>query len=113
MRAPSLSLIAAGAAAIAIAGQALARPAPDTLTVDFKVNPTGAKAVSYYMPQMLKLSKEKPAAVKKAPAFKGEVLYGLLAFGDAKDSQVVFALDRLADAPPTLYIDANRDGDLT
>lgn len=113
MRALSLSLTAAGLAAIAVAGQALARPAPDTLTLDFKVNPTGAKAVSYYMPQMLKLSKEKPAAIKKAPAFKGEGLYGLLAFGDAKDNQVLFALDRPAEAPPTLYVDANRDGDLT
>ena len=110
MRALSFSLLAAGAAALALAGAVAARPAPDTLTLDLKVNPTGANAVGYYhIPQMLKLGKDRPAGIKKTPAFKGTVSYGRLSFGDAKDSHVIFALDQPADRYVRPRADVFRD----
>ncbi len=99
--------------AVPLAGQALAtRQAPETITVDLKLNPTGAAQLGY-SPQRLPVVKEKPASVKREPGYKGAPSYGELKFGSEGAPSVLFVLDRLAGGDPLLYVDANRDGDLT
>lgn len=67
--------------------------------------------IGYYMPQRLSLTKDKPAEVTKEPTYTGTPMYGTLTFAGEKYPVV---LDENADATDAkLYVDSNRDGDLT
>jgi thiol-disulfide isomerase/thioredoxin len=62
-----------------------------------------------YRPQQVKLAKNKPAGVKKAPEM-AEPLYGQIKFGT---KQFAVALDEPKGGDAKLYVDSNGDGDLT
>ena len=67
-----------------------------------------------YMPTRLALSTDKPAGVKKAPAFKGTARYGTIKVGSGPNSVFLVAIDDPADSGGgKLYVDSNRNGDLT
>ena len=81
-------------------------------TATLKLMETGAfEKAGYYMPQRLALTKDKPAGIKKEPAYTNTPMYGTLMFAGAK---YAVAVDEAADnSKSMLYIDANGDGDLT
>jgi peroxiredoxin len=56
------------------------------------------------------LSPERPASIKKEPAYKGKPLYGRFTLGNSAKKENPFALD---DAALAVYIDTNQNGDLT
>ena len=56
------------------------------------------------------LAAERPAMVKKEPAYKGKPQYGFLALGNRADSRVLVVVDDEAGA---VWLDANQNGDLT
>ena len=55
-------------------------------------------------------SPERPAAIKKEPAYKGRPMYGILTLGNTTRAEVVVAVD---DEAGKVYLDANQNGDLT
>lgn len=69
-----------------------------------------SKDLGGYMPQRLKLSADKPAALKKAPADLAAPLYGEIKFGTATH---ILVLDEPAGRPSRLFVDSNANGDLT
>jgi len=72
--------------------------------------PSGAMPkLGGYRPQQVKLAKNKPAGVKKAPEM-AEPLYGQIKFGT---KQFAVALDEPKGGDAKLYVDSNGDGDLT
>ncbi len=84
--------------------------ADDIATADLKLVPSGVTdTVGFYIPRLLPLSAEKPAAMKKVPALSAP-LYGSISF--AGKSYLV-ALDEPADKDASIYVDANGNGDLT
>ena len=56
------------------------------------------------------LAAERPAMVKKEPAYKGQPQYGFLALGNRADNKVLVVVDDEAGA---VWVDANQNGDLT
>jgi len=67
-----------------------------------------------YIPQRLKLSATKPAALKKSPADLVSPLYGELKIGPTNaPATIVVLLDEPADKPSRLFVDSNGNGDLT
>jgi thiol-disulfide isomerase/thioredoxin len=95
-----------------LAVRAAARPADDPLTVELKLDPTGAGGATWYIPQQLRVGSEKPAGLKKEPKYQGKPSYGTFVFGTA-GTPVIAVLDRAEGKDPVLYLDANGDGDLT
>ena len=64
--------------------------------------------------QKIVLSPTKPDGVKSTPAFIGKPQYGTLKLGDAKDNQVLIALDvPEGTGRIRLYVDTNGNGDLS
>ena len=53
---------------------------------------------------------ERPAMLKKEPAYKGKPQYGFLALGNQADNRVLVVVDDEAGA---VWLDANQNGDLT
>jgi len=82
----------------------------DVTAVDMHLVASGAmRKLGGYMPQLLKLTADKPADLKKAPEMTAP-MYGSIHFG-AKS--YLIALDEPADKDGVLYVDANNNGDLT
>jgi len=69
----------------------------------------GMRKLGGYRPQLLKLSDEKPAELKKAPKLESPK-YGQIHFGDRS---YVVVLDEPQGKDATLYVDSNGNGDLT
>jgi thiol-disulfide isomerase/thioredoxin len=66
----------------------------------------------------IELSATKPAHVRKAPDFNGQLLYGSITLGDGRHGTytVALGLEREGQDPEStrrLFVDANRNGDLT
>ncbi len=89
----------------------LAPPAPqDTATVKMDLITTGsAKLMGGYLPSRIRLSSDKPAAIKKSPQFVSP-LYGAIYFAGTSRTVV---LDHPPDKAQRVYVDANANGDLT
>ncbi len=96
---------------VAIATQSVTAP-QDTLTqtVQLTAVTKGASSkIGHYSPQRAELSPDKPASITKAPEGLTAPSYGSLALG----SGVAFILDEPEGKPAALYVDTNRNGDLT
>jgi hypothetical protein len=62
----------------------------------------------------IRLSPQKPAALKREPVYKGKQrLYGQLTLGVAPDKTFTFAFDQVEASHPMLYFDANQNLDLS
>jgi thiol-disulfide isomerase/thioredoxin len=99
---------------------ALAASSAGAQTVHLDPLSTGAMTkMGGYMPQRLELSPEKPATLKKAPEGLEAPLYGMLVLGpkDAWEPErrpkYLVIVDEPDGKPARLFIDANRNGDLT
>ena len=66
-----------------------------------------------YFPVQIKLSDVKPAQITKEPEYRAKPKYGVFHLGNGPKSDYVFALDEPKDADFKIYIDKNRNGDLT
>ena len=85
----------------------IALPAvPMVLTMDL-IARSGMKTATF---TPTPLSVERPAVVKKEPAYKGSPKYGFVALGNRANNQVLIVVD---DAAAAVYLDANQNGDLT
>ncbi len=104
-------------ACIALAGYGLLNAAPnasakDAFTGALEPAPTGGMHAS--IAQKLILSATKPANVTHEPTYAFKPQYGVITLGNAKNSQIVVALDTDGETKrPKLYVDANGNGDLT
>lgn len=88
--------------------------APAASSVDLTLEPQGAlKAGMGYYPTRVALAAEKPAGVKKEPAYRTAPKYGTVRLGNDPSSTYVIAVDEPEDADFKIYLDANRNGDLT
>ena len=84
--------------------------AEETAEVNMKLLPSGAMPkLGGYRPQLLKLTPDKPADLKKSPELAAP-LYGAINFGG---KSYLVALDEPEGKDATLYIDANANGDMT
>ncbi len=64
--------------------------------------------------QKLTLSAEKPAGLVKEPRYKYQPKYGTVTLGNAKNNKIIVVLDTDGQTSrPSLYVDANGNGDLT
>ena len=90
-------------------------PALADQTVHLSTVPQGAEEKvggSFY--STLKLSEVRPASVTKLPAdLSSHVLYGVLPMTGPAGTGIVVVLDSPDDKPARLFVDANRNGDLT
>lgn len=110
----NITITAAALAASLLGGVSLcAAPDPPGVTVDLKMNPTGAARMGPYTDQVLHLEKVRQSGLRKEPVYHGKPLYGALILGSDRGRPVFFALDRSEGADPLLYVDSNGDGDLT
>jgi peroxiredoxin len=80
----------------------------------FTIEPKGAVTAKLgYFPVPLPASPDKPAQVKKEPAYRATPKYSVIRLGDGPKSDFVVAFDEPAGAEWKVYIDKNRNGDLT
>ncbi len=98
-----VSLVAALAA-----GSALA--APDKLTIDVKGATTARVG---YMPVRVELKAETPASVKKEPTYAATPRYATLKLGNGPKAEYVIAVDEPQGGDWRIYVDVNRNGDLS
>ncbi|MES2459290.1 MAG: TlpA disulfide reductase family protein [Armatimonadota bacterium] len=103
-------------AAAGTKGGKLGKPvATATLTMDTQaltieqLKKTGMK----YMPARIGLSTEKPAGVVKEPTYGGKARYGTLTVGNGPESKTLLVIDDKDGGGGKLYVDLNRNGDLT
>lgn len=66
-----------------------------------------------YFPSRIDLSSERPAEIKKEPAYKGAPMYGSVRLGNGPNAQTWFAVDSAKGVEPSIYFDKNHDGNLT
>jgi thiol-disulfide isomerase/thioredoxin len=66
-----------------------------------------------YMPTGVPLSTEKPAGVVKEPAYAGKPRYGVLRVGNGPNRNTLLVVDDKDGGGGKLYVDLNRNGDLT
>jgi len=66
-----------------------------------------------YFPVQVVLSTTKPAQVRKEPAYRTTPKYGVIHLGDGPNGEYVLAVDEPDNADWKIYIDRNRNGDLT
>lgn len=93
-----------------LAGCTAALPALADDAVRLTLLPKGASAkMGGYQPQRATFAAEKPASITKAPEGLTAAQYGTLPIGEG----IAFIIDEPDGAPAKLYIDANRNGDLT
>ena len=71
------------------------------------------KARLGYFPVQIKLTDSKPRQITKEPEYRAKPKYGIIHLGNGPKSDFVFALDEPKDADFKIYIDKNRNGDLT
>lgn len=70
--------------------------------------------VNYYRPIRIAVSAARPANLRVEPRYRSRTpLYGVLRLGDAADNEIILALDEPDDGEPRIFIDRNRDRDLT
>ncbi len=104
-------------ACMALAGYGLLNAASgafakDAFTGALETAPTGGIHAS--IAQKLTLSATKPASITREPSYAFKPQYGVITLGNAKNSQIVVALDTDGETTrPKLYVDANGNGDLT
>ena len=78
------------------------------------LDPQGAvKARLGYFPVQIKLTDSKPKQITKEPEYRSKPKYGIIHLGNGPKSDFVFALDEPKNADFKIYIDKNRNGDLT
>lgn len=107
----AVSRVIVAAGTLAIIGSVLARSQGDAT---FTLEPKGAVAARLgYFPVPLVVSPEKPAQVKKEPAYRATPKYSIIHMGDGPKSDFVVAYDEPAGADWKVYVDKNRNGDLT
>ncbi len=93
---------------------ALAVPVAIAQSASLTLDPKGAvKARLGYFPVQIKLSDEKPKGIVKEPEYRAKPKYGVIHLGNGPKGDYAFALDEPADADGKIYIDKNRNGDLT
>ncbi len=66
-----------------------------------------------YYPVNIKLSKDRPSGITKEPAYTGTVYYGTIALGNGPNATTTVALDVPKTGDAHVYLDVNRNGDLT
>src|SRR5438105_3555030 len=80
----------------------------------FTLEPKGSVTAKLgYYPVLLKTSAEKPSQIVKEPTYRVAPKYGIIHLGNGPKSDFVVALDEPANADWKIYIDKNRNGDLT
>ncbi|MES2458999.1 MAG: TlpA disulfide reductase family protein [Armatimonadota bacterium] len=134
---PILSIFAAASLAAPVMGQRAAAPVTDssgatgavtggklgkavasaTLTLDNQAltqeNLRKAKTRMGYMPSRITLSTTKPSGVAKEPAYVGTPRYGKVAVGNGPNKDTLLIIDDKDGGGGKLYVDLNRNGDLT
>jgi peroxiredoxin len=106
---PIIRILATALGALLIAAAAPARP-DSTLTLD----PKGAVTARFgYFPVQIALSTTKPPQVKKEPTYVGTPKYAIIRLGNGPNNDYVIALDEPQNGEWKIYIDKNRNGDLT
>ncbi len=80
----------------------------------FKLDPTGTKEARLrYYPIPIELTDKKPAGITKEPTYVGKVKYGVIHLGNGPKSTYFVALDEPEKGDFKIYLDKNRNGDLT
>lgn len=113
----SLSLAAVVASCLSPIALAAAEPEAATATLTIAPRPldmAGSREHSMmYMPSSVSLVADKPAGVKKVPAFRGTPRYATVTIGAGEGSTRAIAIDEPESADPKIYLDLNGNGDLT
>ena len=102
------------AATLLLLGGAQARAADGPpVTADLKLDARAAVRTPVpYIPLTVALSSDKPAAVRKVPAVEG-LRYGTVKVGDGPNAEYALAFSTSGASDYRVYLDANRNGDLT
>jgi peroxiredoxin len=88
---------------------------PKPVTVNLQRDPVALsfeKNRAMYMPSTVQLTADKPAGIRKEPAYSGIPSYGSISLGNGPKNSFVLVLAQKDDAG-TLYVDFNQNGDLT
>ncbi|MFM9082011.1 MAG: hypothetical protein ACKOTE_18125, partial [Opitutaceae bacterium] len=108
-----LLALLAGPAALA------AEPVTGTLVIDNDCLDFDGELSGRVMPRSgpaLPLSSERPAAIRKEPAYRGTPRYGRIRLGNGPRAETHFVVDRMPDDRRTetrVFFDRDHDGDLT
>ncbi len=79
-----------------------------------QIEPQGAVTARLgYYPVRIALTGTKPTQIKKEPAYRATPQYGIIKLGNGPKSEFVVALDEPAQGDYKIYIDKNRNGNLT
>jgi peroxiredoxin len=99
----------------ALALMPAAFPSPDVGTTStFTLDPVGATTGEQpFIPVKVQFVAAKPAGITKEPAYRAAPKYGVLHLGDGPANAYTVAVDEPADGDFRIYVDRNRNGDLT
>lgn len=95
------------------AGTVLGNGAFPTVKTDAFAGENLRKMMAPYFPIGIKLETEKPAGITKEPTYKGKARYGSVRLGDGPNGTSLLAVDDVDGGGGKLYVDLNRNGDLT
>lgn len=113
----SLTIAAAIAAGLSPFALAAGEPEAATATLTLAPRPLdmpGTREKSMmYMPSSVQVVAEKPAGVRKEPAYRGTPRYAEVTIGTGEGSTRVIALDEPAGADARIFLDLNGNGDLS
>ncbi|MGC8668279.1 MAG: TlpA family protein disulfide reductase [Chthonomonadales bacterium] len=91
--------------------------APTGLQLPIRLGPLrmeveAANGLPYY-PIQISLTTQKPPGIRKEPSYAGSPKYAVVHLGNGPRSAYLIALDEPAQGEWRIYVDANRNGDLT
>lgn len=79
-----------------------------------KMDPTASKTNRLgYFPVQLKFAASKPAGITKEPSYRATPKYAVLKLGNGPKASYIIAVDEPENEDWKIYIDKNRNGDLT
>ncbi len=89
------------------------KPGLVNLSLTRVFHPVRQKIAAISTPGSDRLSEDRPRGIEKEPNYLTRPLYGQFAFGPGGQSVFNFAFDKVNEEHPVLYLDRNRNGDLS
>jgi peroxiredoxin len=65
------------------------------------------------MPSFIQLTRERPVGVVKEPQYRAQAWYGKFRIGNGPNAETIVAIDEPEEGDSLIYIDLNRNGDLS
>lgn len=111
---PSVHFVRALSILVGVVGLASLHTSGWAQNAKLKLEPKGAVTARLgYFPVRVPLSATKPAGIKREPTYRSAPKYAIINVGDGPRSRYVIAVDEPSTGDYRIYLDTNRNGNLT